>query len=59
MHSSYTRHIVNRINFIGEMVRDGHIRAEYISTESMVADVLTDPRERGLFECLRTYLLEG
>ncbi len=54
-----TRHIVNRINFIREMIRDRHITVEYIPTEHMVADILTGPRERSLFERLRTYLLEG
>jgi hypothetical protein len=56
---SRMRHIVNRINYIREMIRDGHIAVEYIPTERMVADILTGPRGRDLFERLRTYLLEG
>ncbi len=54
-----TRHILNRINFIREVVESGAIRLEHIRSEDMVADVLTGPRERSVFEYLRDILLGG
>ena len=54
-----TRHIVNRINFVREMIETGVVRLVHCPTEHMVADMLTGARERGLFEYLRTILLSG
>ncbi len=54
-----TRHLVNRLNFIRQEIKAGTIVLEHIPTEHMVADILTGPRERGLFEYLRGILLEG
>eukprot|EP01034_Spumella_vulgaris_P025234 gene25234-31665_t len=54
-----TRHIVNRLNFIRQEIEHGTVQLEYIPTGDMVADILTGPRDRGLFEYLRSILLEG
>ncbi len=56
---SRTRHIINRINFIRQEIDNKVIVVEYISTKEMVADILTGPRERGVFEYLRSILLGG
>ena len=50
---SRTKHIDIRHHFIRELIEDGLISLEYISTKSQVADLLTKPLDFQRFVYLR------
>ena len=50
VHHARTKHIDIQYHFIRENIEAGEIELRYISTEDMVADVLTKPLARPKFE---------
>ena len=57
--TTQTRHINMRINFIRQCINDRTIQVIFIPTDHNVADVLTKPLSRILFEIHRDKLLYG
>ena len=55
--SDRTRHINIRFFFIHDREKNGEIKIEYRSTETMLADILTKPLQGEQFELLRDELL--
>lgn len=49
-----TKHIDIRYHFIRETVQSGEIRLHYCPTKDMIADLLTKPLSRQVFELLRS-----
>jgi hypothetical protein len=57
--TSNTRHINVRINYLRECVNKRLIKLVFVPTELNVADILTKPLARGIFERHRSKLLKG
>ena len=57
--SNASAHLIVRINFIHQEIASGAISLKYISTDNMVADVLTKPLSATPFEVHSHKLLSG
>ena len=55
--SERTRHIAVRFYFVADRVASKEIKIEYMSTNNMLADILTKPLQGKLFTRLRDALL--
>ena len=55
--SSKSRHINLKFFHIKDRIAAGELRLEYLSTEQMIADILTKPLQGQLFRNLRLLLL--
>jgi hypothetical protein len=55
--SERTKHIATRFYFVKDRVEAGEIQIEYMSTENMIADVMTKPLNGAAFERMRSLLL--
>jgi hypothetical protein len=51
-----SKHIEIRYHYIRDMVQRGALKLQYISTDELVADVLTKPLSRVKFEYFRDKL---
>jgi len=52
-----TKHIALRWHFIREKVEEGIVKLVYISTKAQIADLLTKPLTRDVFERFRSSIL--
>jgi len=50
---AWRKHINNNFHFIRNLVRDGIVKLEYISTDEHVADILTKSLPNKKFEYIR------
>jgi len=57
--SSNVSHIIVRINYIQEQIREGNIMLKYIDTNNQVADILTKPLQPEPFIRHRKHMLTG
>jgi len=55
--SPRTRHVNIRYFFVHDRINSGEVAVEYLSTDDMLADVLTKPLQGGRFKKLRDRLL--
>ena len=55
--SERTKHIAARFYFVKDRVEAGDIQIEYMSTENMIADIMTKPLNGAAFERMRNLLL--
>lgn len=56
MFHARTKHINNKFHFIRNLVQDGIVKLEYVSTDGQVADILTKVLPNKKFEYLRNML---
>jgi len=56
MFHSRTKHINNKFHFIRNLVQDGIVKLEYVSTDEQAADILTKALPNKKFEYLRNLL---
>ena len=57
--SSSTRHMKIKYHYIRQLVKSGDVEVKYIPTTTMVADMMTKPLDRILFERYRKMLMDG
>jgi hypothetical protein len=57
--STRTRHVNIRFYFIHDRIKSGEIVVKQMPTENMVADMMTKPLPRPIFEKLRNKLLHN
>jgi len=55
--SERTRHVALRYFFVKDRIQNGEISLQYLSTQQMIADILTKPLQGSLFRRLRDELL--
>ena len=56
--SKRTKHVAIRFHWIKEEVQNGHICLKWQPTQSMIADILTKPLGKQVFERLRVHVVE-